>query len=122
MMNQSSSLSPELPGAGGSERIRLARAARAAALAVPGVVRTDAGAAGLLVTVGDGERIEGVRAVAAQGGGYELSLELVCQMVPLLDLARQVKSAVARAAVTAGISIDDVNVTFCDIATPEPRA
>ena len=45
---------------GASDRLVLARAARAAMLAVAGVITTDTGPTGLHVTTGQGERLEGI--------------------------------------------------------------
>ena len=67
-----------------SERVRLARAARQAALTVRGVRAMDAGPAGTFVTgAGDGERLVGVTCIAAPEGGYEVSLSLVVGLVRL---------------------------------------
>jgi hypothetical protein len=102
-----------------SPRFRLARLARDTALRVPGVMRADAGPAGLFVTTGEGERLEGVTCVAASGGGYEVSLRLVCGMVPLLRLADQVRATVSSSAARAGIAVTSVTVHITDLAVPE---
>ncbi len=94
----------------GSERVRLARLAREAALRVVGVVGTDAGPDGMFTTVGDGERLEGVLCVATKDGGYEVTLRLVCRLVPLLALSAQVQAAVMRATARAEIPLDSVSV------------
>ena len=89
-----------------SERVRLARAARQAALTVRGVRAMDAGPAGTFVTgAGDGERLEGVTCIAAPGGGYEVSLRLVVGLVALEPLAQRVRAAVVRVASFAGIQL-----------------
>ncbi len=109
-MSLSADFQPGSAGAVGSERLRLARLARDAALHVPGVVSTDTGPTGLFVTVGGGERLEGVICAATKDGGYQVSLRLECELVPLLALGEQVKSAVSRSALVAGIALDSVDV------------
>lgn len=94
----------------GSERVRLARLAREATLRVAGVVGTDTGPDGMFITVGGGERLEGVLCVATKDGGYEVTLRLVCQLVPLLALSEQVQAAVMRVTARAEIPVDSVSV------------
>jgi hypothetical protein len=99
-----------------SERVRLARAARQAALTVRGVRAMDAGPAGTFVTgAGDGERLVGVTCIAAPGGAYEVSLSLVVGLVALEPLARRVRAAVVRVAGFAGIGLADVSIHFADL-------
>lgn len=105
----------------GSERFGLARLAREATLRVPGVVRTDPGPTGLFVTVGGGERLEGVRCVATKEGGYEISLRLVCALVPLPQLGDRVKAAVLSTAAKAGIALESVSVHVAAVAGPEEQ-
>ena len=103
-----------------SERVRLARAARQAALAVRGVRAMDAGPAGTFVTgAGDGERLVGVTSIAAREGGYEVSLSLVAGLVALEPLAERVRAAVVRVASFAGIELASVSVHFADVAAEE---
>ncbi len=64
---------------------------------------------GLFITVGGGQRLEGVVCVAAKGG-YEVSLRLVCALVPLPQLGEQVTAAVTSSAAEAGISLVSVSV------------
>ena len=71
-MTQPANRALAFPSATGSERFRLARLARGVALQVPGVVGADTGSMGLCITVGGGERLEGVTCVAAAGGGYDV--------------------------------------------------
>lgn len=104
-----------------SERFRLARLARDAALRVPGVVGTDTGRIGMFLTVGGGERLEGVLCVAAKNGGYEVTLRLVCALVPLLELSEQVKAAVRRTAARAGIVLESVSVVVAELAAGQER-
>jgi hypothetical protein len=104
-----------------SERVRLARAARQAALAVRGVRGMDAGPGGTFVTgAGDGERLVGVTCIAAPEGAYEVSLSLVVGLVALEPLAERVRAAVVRVASFAGIELADVSIHFADLSAEEP--
>jgi hypothetical protein len=103
----------------GSARVRLARLAGDAALRVPGVAAVESGPAGLHVTAGDGQRVAGVRCVAAGHGDYELSLRLCCELVCLPELGAAVRASVARAATAAGIAVSAVNVLIADVVEPE---
>jgi hypothetical protein len=105
-----------LPGRlGESERLRLARLARDAALAVSGVVACDAGPVGGFVTVSGGRRIEGVTCLAAAGGGYDVSLNLICRLVCLPVLGDRVRSAVQSAGARAGIAVACVSVRIAQV-------
>ena len=84
-----------------------------------GVVRTDVGPAGLFVSAGDGERVEGVTCVAAGDGGYEISLRLVCALTPLRRSPSRC-ARVLRKRSPAGIPVASVNVQVADVAGPEP--
>lgn len=100
-----------------SERVRVASAALEATLAVPGVA--DAGPLGAHVTgVGGGERLEGVICAATEGGGYALSLRLICEAVPLHPLADEIREAVEASAADAGASRapETVSIAFVDLA------
>jgi hypothetical protein len=104
------------PHAVESERVRLARAARQAALTVRGVRGTDAGPAGLFFTAaGGGERLEGVTCIAAPEGGYEVSLRLVVGLVALGPLGERVRAAVSRVASFAGIELASMSVYIADL-------
>jgi hypothetical protein len=103
-----------------SERVRLARAARQAALTVRGVRGVDAGPVGLFFTgAGDGERLDGVTCIASRDGGYEVSLRLVAGLVSLYPLGERIRAAVVRVASFAGIPLSDVSVHFADISAEE---
>lgn len=102
----------------GSERVRMARLARDTALRVPGVVGTDAGPSGMVITEGAQQRLEGVLCVATKDGGYDITLRLVCGLVPLLALGESVQTAVRRSAHRAGVSIGDVDVQVAAILEP----
>lgn len=103
-----SSSRPVAPGA--SDRVRLARLARAVALQVPGAMAADVGAAGLCVTRDGADRLDGVTCVATADGGYQVTLCLVCALVPLEPLAASVRFAVASAATAAGLPLHSVDV------------
>lgn len=105
----------------GSERFRLARLARDAALGVPGVVGTDTGPIGMFITVGGGERLDGVLCVATKDGGYEVTLRLACGLVSLPQLSEQVKAAVARSAALAGLPLESVSVHVAQLVTAEDQ-
>jgi hypothetical protein len=99
-----------------SQRFRLARLAREAALTVPGVVGTDPGPLGLFVTVGGGQRLEGVICAATSTGSYDISLRLTCGMVPLLPLGDSVRAAVGAVAAAQRVSLERVTVHIADVA------
>jgi hypothetical protein len=109
-VNSSADIPSLAPAPIGSERVRLAGLAREAALRVPGVVATDAGPSGVLITEGARQRIDGVLCVATKDGGYDVTLRLVCGLVPLLALGEAVKAAVRRAAGVAGLQVESVDV------------
>lgn len=120
-MSLSGNPPPGVPGAVGSERFRLARLAREAALRVPGVAGTDTGAMGLFVTVGEGQRLEGVICAATRDDGYEVCLRLVCELVPLPSLGEQVKTAVTRSAALAEIALESVSVTVAAVTQSDDQ-
>ncbi len=120
-MSQPSNVVPGLPPAAESERFRLARLARDTALRVPGVVGTDTGSMGLFVTVGGGERLEGVICAATKDGGYEVSLRLVCELVPLLALGERVKAALRQTARATGIALESVSVHVAALTAGQER-
>jgi len=109
-MNESLSPPVGREGSVGSERFRLARLARDAALRVVGVVATDTGPTGMFITVDGDQRLEGVLCVATKDGGYEVTLQLICRLVPLLELGEQVKATVRRTADVAGLPVQSVSV------------
>jgi hypothetical protein len=83
---------------------------------VPGVLDTDSGPSGLHVTRADGQSLDGVRCVATGHGGYEVSLRLICGLVPLIGLATTVRSRVTAAATQAALPIDNVHVHVAGVA------
>jgi hypothetical protein len=118
-MNELASRATGRDGSVGSERFRLARLARDAALRVSGVVATDSGPNGLFVTVDGGERLEGVLCVATRDGSYEITLRLICRLVPLLALSAQVKAGVRRTADVAGLPVQSVSVHVAELTDGE---
>jgi hypothetical protein len=104
-----------VPKRDGSERVRLARLARIAALGVPGVRTADRGPTGLCFTAGGGERIDGVACVATRSGGYDVSLCLICELVALPTLGDQVGDAVRGGAYATGIAVNAIDVHVVDV-------
>ena len=100
---------------GPSDRVRLARVARAATLGVAGVVTTDSGPGGLYVTASGTERLDGIVCVAAHDGGYDIAVRLVAGLVPLPDLSERISAAIARAAATVGVPCSSITVHFSAI-------
>lgn len=98
-----------------SERFRLARAVRAAVLGVPGVVGTDVGPSGVCVTSERGERLEGILCMAAAGGAYDVTLRLVCSLVPLEALAEQVRDSARQAADAGQPQLGRIDVQVADV-------
>ncbi len=101
-----------------SERVRLARAALGAALLVPGVRAGDAGPARMHFTAaGEGQRLDGVTCIADGRGGYEVSLQLVCEAVPLATLSAQIHERVSGAASGADLTavLGNISVRFSDL-------
>jgi hypothetical protein len=86
------------------------------------VERGDAGRTGRHATVtGSGEYLPGVICAAAGGGGYAVSLQLVCAPVPLVALAERVRAGVRSAAAKANVAdeLASISVHFSDIALGE---
>ena len=105
-----------------SERVRLARAALAGALAVPDVVRGEAGVGIARVVTADGsELLAGVSAIAQSDGRYAIDLRLTARLVPLSALADNVRAHVQAAASRAGLAalLGSVHVEFVDVLTAE---
>jgi hypothetical protein len=101
-----------------SDRVRLTRAARDAALRVPGVVATDTGPMGLYLTMAGGERLEGIICAAATDGGYDISVRVIAGLVSLPDLSEQITAAITRAAGRLGVSCSSVSIHFADLLAP----
>lgn len=114
-MQQTSSIGQSQELVGSSDRQRLARAARVAMLGVPGVITTDAGPAGLHVTTGPGERLDGIICTASSDGGYDVSVRLIAKLVALPDLSDRVTAAIDRAAARVGVPCSSVAVHVADV-------
>jgi hypothetical protein len=67
------------------------------------------------VTLDGGHRIEGVRCVATNTGAYEVSLRLICGLVPLLSLGTTVRTRVATKAARSALPLDRVLVHVAGI-------
>ncbi len=114
-MDDSTAIGRSEAPVGASDRIRLARAARAAMLGVPGVIATDSGATGLHVTTAGGERLEGIICAATSDGGYDISVRVIAGLVALPDLAERIIAAIDRAATRVGVPCSGVAVHFADV-------
>ena len=101
-----------------SDRLRIATLARDAALTVAGVDGLDAGPARTFVTAGAGEVVGGVNCVAAPEGGYDVSLQLVCEIVPLHPLADRVRDAIAAATAEEQLVAQTVTIRITDVVEP----
>ena len=101
-----------------SPRVRLAQLARDAALATPGVDGLDAGPAGAFCTAGAGYRVGGVTCTTAPEGGFDVSLRLRCELVPLHDVADRVRAAVEQAGAAQGFVVRSVSILITDVTEP----
>ncbi len=111
---------PSLPPGSVSDRLALARAALAGALALPGVRAGDGGASGRHFTATEtGQRLDGVVCSAVASGGYSVSLQLICEPVALGALAEQIRESVVSEARVAGVLgvLESVDIRFSDLAT-----
>jgi hypothetical protein len=110
-----------LPGSAdaASDRVRLARVALGAALALPEVIRGDAGPDAQRVTADTTGMLIGVTAIAQADGRYSIDLRLIARLVPLLPLADAVRDRVRRAAARSGLDVllGEINVEFSDLLT-----
>lgn len=104
-----------------SDRVRLARVALESALAVPGVVRGEAGVGVARLTADGSELLVGVSAIAQADGRYAIDLRLIARLVPLWPLADHVRAGVQAAAARAGIAalLGSVDVEFAGVLTAE---
>ena len=113
------------PEAAGSVRVRVARAALEASLQTPGVVGSDPGPRRLRVTADPptGPLI-GVSATAQADGRYAVDLSLVADMVPLHELAEQVRERVRKRARGEQLEevVGSINVDFAYVVTREELA
>jgi hypothetical protein len=109
---------PCAAGVGPSPRLRLARLARDTALRVGGVLALAPGEDGRFAVVSGEERIDGVLCVATAGGGYDVAVQLVCALVPLVDLGERVRAQVRESATAAGLPLATVSVHVAGVAGP----
>lgn len=105
-----------------SERVALAELARQAALDSHEVASLDSRPP-LARTGGGREPVEGVGAIAAPGGGYEITLYVIARPVSLQRLGSNLRERVCRAAQANGLgdAIYGVNVIVTDVVGDEPR-
>jgi hypothetical protein len=104
-----------------SPRVRLARAAHAAALASPDVAATGRGPGASHVTRDGPDVLEGVTAAAVPGGHIDVALTLVATYGPSLqEAAQRVRDAVAAAAAREGLAarLGAVDVHVADVVDP----
>jgi hypothetical protein len=111
---------PRMPTSqvGDSPRVRFAHLALDAALNVAGVQGADAGPNRLCLT-GDppGGTLRGVSVIAQRGGRYSVDLCLVAGIVPLIELAAEVRRRVTARVAREGLGdqLGDVNVQFSEV-------
>jgi len=103
---------------GDSPRVRVAHLALDAALNVAGVQGADAGPDGLCLT-GDpqGGTVRGVSVIAQTGDRYSVDLCLIAGIVPLIELAAEVRRRVQARVARDGLGdqLGDVNVQFSEV-------
>jgi hypothetical protein len=105
----------------GSSRVRLARLALEAALAVPNVVAAEAGLHGMRVIADPaGGVLRGVSVTADGGGRYAVDLCLVACLAPLVPLGEEVRRRVQASAQRNGLAdqLSTVSVEFARVLTP----
>ena len=108
-----------------SVRVRVARAALQAALAVPGVLGSDSDPSRGRVTADpDSGPLIGVLVTAQSDGRYAVDLSLVADMVPLPALAEEVRARVRRRVddEELGDVLGVVNVEFAYVVTADEFA
>lgn len=107
---------------GDSPRVGLARLALEAALAVSGVVRADAGPHGMCVTTDPSRGLmRGASVCALADGRYAVDLCLVAGLVPLVELAEEVRSKIRARVEREGLiaQLGEVNVEFVRVLSAE---
>ena len=112
---------PLTPPSADSPRVRLARLALEAALAVPNVVAAEAGLQGMQVTADPaGGVLRGVSVISEGGGRYGVDLCLVACVAPLVALGEEVRRRVQTSAQRNGLAdqVGSVNVEFARVLTP----
>jgi hypothetical protein len=108
---------PEDPPAPASTRFRLARLASETALKTRDVARLVA-TRSANVTHERGQVVEGVVVAAQPGGGYTVRLHVAARLVPLHELAGQIRSRLVRSAERQGIraELGEIDIVIEDIA------
>ena len=117
----SASAASQLALSADSSRVRLARLALEAALAVPNVVAAEAGLHGMrVITDPAGGVLRGVSVTADGGGRYAVDLCLVACLAPLVPLGEEVRRRVQASAQRNGLAdqLSTVSVEFARVLTP----
>ncbi|MGZ6589085.1 MAG: hypothetical protein ACXVHX_33020 [Solirubrobacteraceae bacterium] len=117
----SASAASQLALSADSPRVRLARLALEAALAVPNVVAAEGGLHGMRVmTDPAGGVLRGVSVTADGGGRYAVDLCLVACLAPLVPLGEEVRRRVQASAQRNGLAgqLSTVSVEFARVLTP----
>jgi hypothetical protein len=105
-----------------SDRVRLAQVAREVALAAAGVADLDAGPAGTFCTAGAAHRVAGVTCTASPDGGFDLSLRLVCELVPLHAVANRVRRRIQTAAGHQQLEVASITILIANVVEPGVQA
>jgi hypothetical protein len=116
----SASAASQLALSADSSRVRLARLALEAALAVPNVVAAEAGLHGMrVITDPAGGVLRGVSVTADGGGRYAVDLCLVACLAPLVPLGEEVRRRVQASAQRNGLAdqLSTVSVEFARVLT-----
>ena len=116
----SASAASQLALSADSSRVRLARLALEAALAVPNVVAAEAGLHGMRVIADPpGGVLRGVSVTADGGGRYAVDLCLVACLAPLVPLGEEVRRRVQAGAQRNGLAdqLSTVSVEFARVLT-----
>src|SRR5450755_525623 len=119
-MMPSASAASQLALSADSSRVRLARLALEAALAVPNVVAAEAGLHGMRVITDPAEGVlRGVSVTADGGGRYAVDLCLVACLAPLVPLGEEVRRRVQAGAQRNGLAdqLSTVSVEFARVLT-----
>jgi hypothetical protein len=106
-----------VPASGTSRGVRLARAALAATLSLPGVVRGHPGPHAAAVTEDGGCALTGVTVVASDAGRYTVELELAVRPNVATGLAQFVVQQVRQAVDDRGLGpyLERVSIAFADV-------
>jgi hypothetical protein len=109
------------PAHSSSDRVRLARLALTTALAVPDVVRAEAGSGVPRVTADGRELLTGVSVIAQADGRYAIDLRLIARLVSLRPLADNIRARVQAAAARSGLAalLGSIDVEFADVLTAD---